>query len=338
MIAWLEEHGARRGRDHLPAARLAVQPAALLGRAVPDRLRRDRPAGRAARVDAAGRAARGRRLLAADLRRRRRRHRRRSRRCRGRRTGSTVELDLGDGPKTLPPRDQHDAALGRLVLVRAALPGPAQRQGVRRPGERAVLDGPAVARRPRRRRPVRRRRRARRAAPAVRPVLAQGAVRPGPRLVVEPFRRLFNQGYIQAYAYTDDRGFYVPAAEVVERDGRFFLGDAGGPPRVRQDGQEPEERRHPGRDVRRVRRRHLPGVRDVDGPAGRVPPVGDPGRRRLAAVPAAGLARGRRRGDRRGPGHRRAAGRRRPAGCCTGPSTASATTWTSCGSTPPSPS
>ncbi len=27
----------------------------------------------------------------------------------------------------------------------------------------------------------------------------------------EPFRRLFNQGYIQAYAYTDERGLYVPA-------------------------------------------------------------------------------------------------------------------------------
>ncbi len=32
----------------------------------------------------------------------------------------------------------------------------------------------------------------------------------------EPFHRLFNQGYIQAYAYTDERGAYVPAAEVVE--------------------------------------------------------------------------------------------------------------------------
>ena len=32
----------------------------------------------------------------------------------------------------------------------------------------------------------------------------------------EPFRRLFNQGYIQAYAYTDERGSYVPAAEVAE--------------------------------------------------------------------------------------------------------------------------
>ena len=38
----------------------------------------------------------------------------------------------------------------------------------------------------------------------------------------EPYRRLFNQGYIQAYAYTDPRGIYVPAAEVTERDGKFF--------------------------------------------------------------------------------------------------------------------
>ncbi|MGR7028075.1 leucine--tRNA ligase [Geodermatophilus sp. URMC 62] len=38
----------------------------------------------------------------------------------------------------------------------------------------------------------------------------------------EPFRRLVNQGYISAYAYTDERGFYVPAADVVEEDGRFL--------------------------------------------------------------------------------------------------------------------
>ena len=41
----------------------------------------------------------------------------------------------------------------------------------------------------------------------------------------EPYRRLYNQGYIQAYAYTDSRGVYVPAAEVVERDGAFYYGD-----------------------------------------------------------------------------------------------------------------
>lgn len=32
----------------------------------------------------------------------------------------------------------------------------------------------------------------------------------------EPFYRLFNQGMIQAYAYTDERGQYVPASQVVE--------------------------------------------------------------------------------------------------------------------------
>ena len=32
----------------------------------------------------------------------------------------------------------------------------------------------------------------------------------------EPYRKLFNQGYVQAYAYTDARGQYVPADEVIE--------------------------------------------------------------------------------------------------------------------------
>jgi len=37
----------------------------------------------------------------------------------------------------------------------------------------------------------------------------------------EPFRRLFNQGYIQAYAFRDARGAVVPAEEVVEVDGGY---------------------------------------------------------------------------------------------------------------------
>jgi leucyl-tRNA synthetase len=41
----------------------------------------------------------------------------------------------------------------------------------------------------------------------------------------EPFRRLFNQGMIQAYAYTDSRGVYVNAEEVLERDGHYYHGD-----------------------------------------------------------------------------------------------------------------
>lgn len=44
----------------------------------------------------------------------------------------------------------------------------------------------------------------------------------------EPYRRLVNQGYIQAFAYTDARGSYVPAEEVVERDGRFVYPGPGG--------------------------------------------------------------------------------------------------------------
>ncbi|KRC67094.1 leucine--tRNA ligase [Aeromicrobium sp. Root236] len=40
----------------------------------------------------------------------------------------------------------------------------------------------------------------------------------------EPFHKLFNQGYIQAYAYTDARGSYVEAADVEER-----LDEAGHP-------------------------------------------------------------------------------------------------------------
>jgi leucyl-tRNA synthetase len=38
----------------------------------------------------------------------------------------------------------------------------------------------------------------------------------------EPFHRLFNQGTITAAAYTDERGAYVEASEVVERDGSWF--------------------------------------------------------------------------------------------------------------------
>ncbi|UXA07201.1 leucine--tRNA ligase [Mycobacterium sp. SMC-2] len=51
----------------------------------------------------------------------------------------------------------------------------------------------------------------------------------------EPYRRLINQGYIQAFAYTDSRGSYVPADEVVERGGRFFYPGTGGEIEVFQE-------------------------------------------------------------------------------------------------------
>ena len=37
---------------------------------------------------------------------------------------------------------------------------------------------------------------------------------------IEPFGRLFNQGYIQAYAYRDERGIAVEATETVDQDGK----------------------------------------------------------------------------------------------------------------------
>lgn len=40
---------------------------------------------------------------------------------------------------------------------------------------------------------------------------------------VEPFHKLYNQGMIQAYVYRDSRGFPVAAAEVEERDGKFYF-------------------------------------------------------------------------------------------------------------------
>ncbi|MEP6851346.1 MAG: leucine--tRNA ligase [bacterium] len=51
----------------------------------------------------------------------------------------------------------------------------------------------------------------------------------------EPFHRLVNQGYVQAFAYTDDRGAYVPAADVVERDGGWVVRTANGEIPVRRE-------------------------------------------------------------------------------------------------------
>ncbi len=41
----------------------------------------------------------------------------------------------------------------------------------------------------------------------------------------EPFHRLVNQGMLQLPAYTNKDGFYVEAAEVAERDGHYYFGD-----------------------------------------------------------------------------------------------------------------
>ncbi|BBX55406.1 Leucine--tRNA ligase [Mycobacterium shottsii] len=51
----------------------------------------------------------------------------------------------------------------------------------------------------------------------------------------EPYRKLINQGYIQAFAYTDARRSYVPAEEVIERDGGFVYPGADGEIEVFQE-------------------------------------------------------------------------------------------------------
>ena len=200
------------------------------------------------------------------------------------------------------------------MLVPTALHRPDAGGPLRPPRQRALLDGPPPrhpARSSGRHRPVRRWRRARRAAPAVRPLLAQGPLRPGTLSSIEPYARLYNQGYIQAAAFKDERGIYVEAAEVEgdEQSGFTFHGE----PVTRecgQDGQEPQERRLTRRDVRAVRRRHASAVRDVDGAARRVTPVGDPRCRGSVPLPAAPVAEHRRRGDRRLHGRRHSRRRR----------------------------
>ena len=51
----------------------------------------------------------------------------------------------------------------------------------------------------------------------------------------EPYARLFNQGYVQAYAYTDDRGIYVDAHDVVERDGEYWFVGPNGEQQVKRE-------------------------------------------------------------------------------------------------------
>ena len=138
ITEWLERAGCGPRDGQLQAARLAVLAAALLGRAVPDRLRRGRP-GRAA----ANRCCRSccPRSPTSSRSRRTIPTRCPSRRSRCAADWVEVELDLPGsgvgglrpGPAGVPARDEHDAALGRFVLVLPALPRPDQRRRDGRP-------------------------------------------------------------------------------------------------------------------------------------------------------------------------------------------------------------
>ena len=115
---WLRSERAGPEDGQLQAPRLALLPPALLGRAVPDRARRGRPRPRRRRVGAARRAPRPRRLPA------------QSGKPEPPLGKATDWVRFSDKPS---PRDQHDAAVGRLVLVLPPLPRPAERRPLLRP-------------------------------------------------------------------------------------------------------------------------------------------------------------------------------------------------------------
>ena len=159
----------------------------------------------------------------------------RSRRRRQRAVAAAEQGDRlgarGAGPRRRPqdlhPRHQRHAAVGGQLVVRAALHRSAQLGSVVRQGERGVLDGAATGgarpRRPRRRRHVRRRRRTCGAASAV---FAGSGTRCSTTWAM--YRRGSRTGGWSTRATsrrtpTPTRaGTYVPAAEVVERDGKFY--------------------------------------------------------------------------------------------------------------------
>ena len=286
-----QQTGLGNGGGQLQAARLAVQPPAVLGRAVPDRpLRR-----RAARwplpedqlplvlpemedftpaasddPDALPAAAAGQ----------------------GDRLG---QHHLPDLRRPGHARAQHHAAVGGLVLVLPALPRPAQRaSGSVDPRDREVLDGP-------RRRPS-----SRSGGVDLYVGGAEHAVLHllyarfwhkvlfdlGHVCTPEPFGKLFNQGMIRSFAYRDSRGMCVGYDDVdlARRQAPPQGRPARSWPSRREDVQEPQERGQPRRGDRPVRRRHVPAVRDVHGPAGGLQALEHP--RRAAACTASCSASG----------------------------------------------
>ena len=212
---------------------------------------------------------------------------------------ATIELDLGDGPRRYQRELNVMPQWAGSCWYELRYLDPTNEDALRRSRGRALLDGPPAAGGLRRRRPVRRRRRARGAAPALRPLLAQGAVRPRLRVVERAVPPPLQPGLHPG------RGLQGRARDLRRRDrgrgARRRHLPVRGPtrhPRVGEDGQEPEERGRPGRHLRRVRRGHAAAVRDVDGTLRHLAALEHPGHRRHVPVPATPVAQPGRRGDR----------------------------------------
>ncbi len=216
--------GPGQGRRQLQAARLGLLPAALLGRAHPHRpLCKVRRPGARARRPAPGHPARRRALPAPTG------------------TGESplaaieawVTTTCPHVRRPRPPRDKHHAPVGRVVLVLPALPRSPQRRASSVQGGGEAVDAG---------RPVRGRRRTCRPAPAVRPLLAQGALRPGPR---------HHQGAVQEAAPPGHgAGLHLhrtPPGRYHEFSEVEFRGEQRAPARHRREAEASPSRRWPSR-------------------------------------------------------------------------------------------
>ncbi len=313
--------GQRRAARQLQAARLAVLAAALLGRAVPDRVRRRQAASRARRASCpcgcpssrtSSRAARRKAPLA--------------------KAGAWLETVDAEDRQDGAPRDEHDAAVGRLVLVLPALHRPARTTSALIDpalekywlpvdlyvggAEHAVLHL-LYAR-------------------FWHKVLYDAGVVSTP----EPFMKLVHQGMILGELEFTVNGERVAEEHVEKQGDRFVLRDD---PTVTVEARAHKMSKargnvvNPDEIVARLRRRRVPALRDVHGAARASEAVEHARRRGHAPVPeprvAARRRRRRRRRRQRAGARRRGADARASSGSCTRRSRRSPKTSRRCAST-----
>ena len=253
--------GAGQEDHQLQAARLALQPPALLGRAVPDRLedRRRRPAYHEALPESALP------LLAAAARRLQAHPRRPA--------AARPRAGLGQPARRLQARDQHHAPMGRQLLVLPPLPRCAERPRLLRPRGGAILDGQP---------------------------------RTSVRATSTPNAPTANAATTRAWTSTSaapstpcctcstpGSGTRCCSTRPCLDAGTVLQARQPGPdPRRRrpEDVQVPRQRHQPRRHPRRVRRRRVPALRDVHGPAGNGEALEHQGRRRRLSFPRPRLA------------------------------------------------
>ena len=245
-IAWLEERGVGQRPHAIQTARLAVLAPALLGRAVPD----PAPIGRRHRAAAGGclpLLAPGAGRLQADGGRRS---------AAGTGEGLGAHERSGDRPASAA-RDQHDAAMGRLVLVLSALCRSRQRTAPIDPEKEKYWMPVDLY-----------------VGGAEHAVLHLLYARFWHKVLYdiglvstkEPFQKLFNQGMILAFSYGTVGKYYRP--DEVDRTRRpVVCRRQAGEPASREDVEVEVQRRQSRRGDRQLRRRRHASLRDVHGAA-----------------------------------------------------------------------